>query len=147
MNPLRPRNWIISGQRRWQYLWSISISPGMIPNSRRRKKRHCSRDKFRAGNKWSTKIGDPRSTTTICISVSCHWFMDHRKMAGIQSIFLCILRLSGIDWCHSLTVSYRLPAANTLQGGAPKLKLKLFAGIMLLSGQMKMRCCCWSEWQ
>jgi len=73
------------------------------------------------------------------------WFMDHKKMVSVESIFF-ILRLPGINWCCSQPQAHKVPAAYTLQATCSKLKPKLFAGIMLLSGQMKMKCC-WSGWR
>jgi len=73
------------------------------------------------------------------------WFMDHKKRVSVESIF-CILRLPGINWCCSQPQAHKVPAAYTLQATCSKLKPKLFAGIMLHSGQMKMKCC-WSGWQ
>jgi len=67
------------------------------------------------------------------------------KKFSIESIF-CNLRLPGINWCRSQSQAHKVPAENTLQATCSKLKPELFAGIMLLSGQMKMKCC-WSGWQ
>ena len=134
------RGWMISRQPWWQYLWSIPRSPHQ---GSRRRKTSLFREKFRAGNKWPTKIGGPQ-IHNLYINVMS-WFMDHKKRVSVESIF-CILRLPGINWCCSQPQAHKVPAAYTLQATCSKLKPKLFAGIMLHSGQMKMKCC-WSGWR
>ena len=107
MNPLRPRNWIISRQQRWQYLWSISISPG-IPNSRRRKKNvtvgetnsgPATNDRQRSGTP------DPRPQSVYQRHVMVHG--PQKKKASIQSIFFSASWgcLGSIGVTHSQSVT------------------------------------------
>lgn len=125
INPIVSKNWMISRQPWWQYLWSISISPG-IPNSGRRKM-SLFRNKFRAGNKWPTKIGDPRST--ICISMLCHGSWTTKK----GQYWIHFLQPE-TDWDQlvSLTVTASQPTcckyftSYLLQASKSKVKLKLF---------------------
>ena len=138
MNPLRPRNWIISRQQRWQYLWSISISPG-IPNSRRRKKTSLLEKQIQGRQQMIDKDRGPQiHDHNLYISVMS-WFMDHRKKGPVfNPFFFCVLRLSGINWCHSLTVSYRLPAANTFY----KVELPSWS-----LNYLKESCCFQARWK